>query len=122
MAAASPLLVACLCAAWCKTCDAYREAFGQVARRHADARFVWIDIEEHSDALGEAPDIDNFPTLAILQGEEVRFFGTLTPHAATLDRLVAAAAAGPLPAAVAPPELPATAQALQALARQLPAE
>lgn len=115
MTPAAPLLVACLCAAWCRTCDAYRATFAQVARSHPGARFVWVDIEDHSDALGEMPDIDNFPTLAILQGDDVRFFGPLTPHAATLERLVATA--GTLPAAAS---MPATARALQSLARQLP--
>jgi thiol-disulfide isomerase/thioredoxin len=115
MSPTAPLLVACLCAAWCKTCDAYRDTFAQVARSHPGARFVWVDIEDHSDALGDAPDIDNFPTLAILQDDDIRFFGPLTPHAATLDRLVAAADTLP---PVAPE--PVVAQALQSLAQRLP--
>ncbi|MEY4754223.1 MAG: hypothetical protein RJA44_1898, partial [Pseudomonadota bacterium] len=48
------LLVACLCAGWCTTCDAYAATFSDVARQQPQARFVWIDIEEHSDALGDA--------------------------------------------------------------------
>jgi thioredoxin 1 len=115
MTTTAPLLVACLCAAWCKTCDAYRATFAQVARSHPGARFVWIDIEDHSDALGEVPDIDDFPTLAILLNDDIRFFGPLTPHAATLDRLVAAAGTLPVAASV-----PTTARVLQSLARQLP--
>lgn len=117
MTPTTPLLVACLCAAWCRTCDAYRDTFAQVARSHPGARFVWVDIEDHGDALGEMPDIDNFPTLAILQGDDIRFFGPLTPHAATLERLVAAAGAGAAGASV---PAPATARALQSLARRLP--
>ena len=66
---ASPsLTVACLCAAWCRTCDDYQAAFAEVARAHAQARFVWIDIEEHSDVLGGDLDVENFPTLALLRG------------------------------------------------------
>ena len=68
MAATPPLTVACLCAAWCRTCDDYRSAFTEVARAHASARFVWIDIEEHSDVLGEDLDVENFPTVALLRG------------------------------------------------------
>ena len=89
--------VACLCAAWCTTCQAYAATFAQVARTHPGARFVWIDIEDHSDALGdEALDIENFPTLMLLRGDTPLFFGTVLPHAATLSRLVHAAEDGSL--------------------------
>jgi thiol-disulfide isomerase/thioredoxin len=86
------LLVACLCAAWCRTCDDYRPAFEQVARAHPELRFAWIDIEDESDALGPvALDVENFPTVLVAHGSEVRFFGTLLPHAATLERTLEAA-------------------------------
>jgi thiol-disulfide isomerase/thioredoxin len=116
----APLLVACLCAQWCGTCGAYAGAFAAVAREHPAARLVWIDIETHADALGEAAlDIENFPTVLVLRGAAVVFYGTLLPHAATLARLLQAAEAGALaPGAPCPPEL---ATAVQALGRQLPA-
>jgi thiol-disulfide isomerase/thioredoxin len=86
------LLVACLCAAWCRTCDEYRPAFEQVARRHPELRFAWIDIEDESDALGPvALDVEDFPTVLVARGSEVRFFGALLPHAATLERTLEAA-------------------------------
>lgn len=112
------LTVCCLCAAWCRNCDSYRPVFAAVARRHPDARFVWVDIETHSDRLGDELDVDNFPTVAVLRAQQLRFFGALTPHPATLERLLTAAD-GLAPAAAAPPGL---AQALAALGRELPAE
>jgi thiol-disulfide isomerase/thioredoxin len=117
---AAPLLVACLCAAWCKTCAAYRDVFAQVARSHRDAGFVWIDVEDHGDALGEAADVENFPTIVLVREGAVCFSGPLLPHAATLERLVRAAQAGEVGGAPADGS-PATAAALLALARQLPA-
>ncbi len=88
-----PLLVACLCAAWCRTCDAYRDTL--VATRdalrlgHPDTtpRFVWVDIEDESALVGDL-DIEDFPTLLIARGADVLFFGPVLPHAQTVDRLV----------------------------------
>ena len=89
----TPLLtVACLCAGWCTTCQAYAAPFAQLARALPQTRFVWIDIEAHADALGDAAlDIESFPTVLLLRGAAPAFFGTLLPHAATLERLVRAA-------------------------------
>ena len=120
MAASPPLTVACLCAAWCRTCDDYRAAFTEVARARPQARFVWIDIEEHSDVLGDDLDVENFPTLALLRDGELRFFGTLLPHAATLDRLVAAALSDGGWSAGVPPATQAMAAPLRTLSLHLP--
>ena len=103
------LLVACLCAGWCTTCDAYRPVLAQVAAQHPDARFAWIDIEDDADALGDdALDIETFPTLMVLRGGRVLFHGTVLPHAGTLQRLLdglhagaATAAGSPVPPAMA---------------------
>ena len=85
-------LVACLCAAWCGTCNDYRATFERLAREHADWRFVWVDIEDESDALAPFDlDIENFPTVLVARGNELRFLGTLLPHPATLNRTLAAA-------------------------------
>lgn len=87
-----PMLVACLCAEWCLTCKAYRDTFAAVAVAHPQARFVWVDIEDHADALEsdghEAPDIVNFPTLLVLRGASPLFFGTVLPHANVLERML----------------------------------
>lgn len=85
-------LVACLCAEWCGSCRDYRATFEQVARERPQWRFVWVDIEDESDALAAFDlDIDNFPTVLVAHGGELRFFGTLLPHAATLAQTLDAA-------------------------------
>jgi thiol-disulfide isomerase/thioredoxin len=93
-------LVACLCAAWCQTCDSYHEVFRELAQRFPQWRFVWVDIEDHADALegasGEAPDITDFPTLLLKQGPQLAFFGVLLPHAGVLERLLQQADLGSL--------------------------
>lgn len=89
----APLLVACLCAQWCRTCDAYRDtllavrAALQSAMPDTPLRFMWIDIEDESELVGDL-DIEDFPTLLVAREERVLFFGTVTPHARTLERLV----------------------------------
>ena len=83
--------VACLCAAWCGTCGSYRAAFEALAARHPDKTFVWIDVEDQADVVGDL-DVDNFPTLLVQQGDTVAFFGPMLPDAAVADRLVQAQA------------------------------
>jgi thiol-disulfide isomerase/thioredoxin len=88
-------LVACLCAAWCTTCDAYRPVLAAVAAQQPALRFAWIDIEDDADALGdEALDIATFPTLMVLRGGRPLFHGALLPHAGTLLRLLESLQAG----------------------------
>jgi hypothetical protein len=96
-AADIPLTVACLCAQWCRTCDGYREVFDQVLSALDDARVqgMWVDVEDQADAMG-AIDVENFPTLLMARGDEVLFFGPVTPHAQTLQRLIVAALQGGL--------------------------
>ncbi|MEK8046623.1 thioredoxin family protein [Ideonella margarita] len=96
------LTVACLCAGWCNTCGSYRPLMAQLAMQYPDVRFFWVDIEDHADALeddgGDAPDIDNFPTLLVMQGDKVGFFGTVLPHLGVLERMVTQGVQGRLPA------------------------
>jgi len=80
-------LVACLCAAWCDTCTAYRTAFNQLATQHPDKCFTWIDIEDCAH-LVEDIDIENFPTILIQHQDEVAFLGTMLPDTAQLHRLI----------------------------------
>ena len=85
--ASHELLVACLCAQWCGTCRDYQALFEQLQTEFANAKFVWIDIEDEAD-LVDPVEVDNFPTLLIASPNAVRFFGTLTPHIETLRRLI----------------------------------
>jgi thioredoxin 1 len=85
-------VVACLCAGWCNTCTAYRATFEDLARRHPDKVFVWIDIEDQADVVGEL-DVENFPTLLMQRGDTVAFFGTMLPEAGVAERLLQAQAA-----------------------------
>ena len=118
---ADPLLVACLCAQWCRTCDAYRETLVAVRDTmrigHPDAamRFVWVDIEDESELVGDL-DIEDFPTLLLARGDQVLFFGPVLPHAQTLDRLVRSVldtALSPLSAAALSPDVRALAARLR---------
>ena len=81
------LLVACLCAQWCGTCRDYRPLFDQLQAEFADAKFVWIDIEDEAD-LVDPVEVDDFPTLLVVADGQARFFGTLTPHIDTLRRIL----------------------------------
>lgn len=77
--------VHCLCADWCGTCREYRPGFQALANQFPGVRFVWLDIEERADDMGDL-DVENFPTLLISRGEVVLFFGTMLPHLSHLQR------------------------------------
>jgi thioredoxin 1 len=85
-------IVACLCAGWCGTCASYRVAFEALAGRHPDKVFIWIDIEDQADVVGEL-DVENFPTLLVQRGDTVAFFGAMLPDPAVAERMVQAQAA-----------------------------
>ena len=82
-------VVACLCAAWCGTCNDYQPGFMAWAEQHPDINFTWIDIEDQADVVGDL-DIVNFPTLLIQRGDIVAFFGTVIPDLRQADRLLLA--------------------------------
>jgi thioredoxin 1 len=86
------LVVACLCAAWCGTCASYRAVFEELASRHPDKYFLWVDIEDHADLVGDL-DVENFPTLLIQRHEHVGFFGTMLPDPKVAHRLIESQAA-----------------------------
>ena len=85
--AVQEFLVICLCAEWCGTCRDYRAGFEDLASRFPEVRFLWLDIEEQADDLGDL-DIENFPTLFIQRQELILFFGTMLPHLSHLQRLI----------------------------------
>jgi thioredoxin 1 len=80
-------VVACLCAEWCGSCREYKIAFEALASAHPELDFVWVDIEDQADIVGDI-DVDNFPTLLIQRGEIVTFFGTMLPEIRLAERLL----------------------------------
>ena len=82
-------IIACLCAAWCDVCRQFRPGFDALAAEHPDKRFVWIDIEDQADVVGDL-DVENFPTLLIQHGDTVAFYGTVLPDPRQLHRLLLA--------------------------------
>ncbi|GAA0743084.1 thioredoxin family protein [Ideonella azotifigens] len=107
---ASPPLVLCLCAAWCRTCDAYLPVMQALAAQHPGWRFGWLDVEDHADVLAAggaeaALDIETFPTVLLVWQGQARFLGPLAPQAGVLTRLL-------LQASELPPLVDTAAQAL----------
>lgn len=100
LASPEPLLVACLCAAWCGTCTEYLPKFTALASSLPQHVFTWIDIEEHPELLDDE-DIEDFPTLLIQDARRTLFYGPMLPHIGHLERLLEALAADPAPAQAA---------------------
>jgi thioredoxin 1 len=79
--------VICLCADWCGLCRDYGIVFKELELRYPGNRFVWLDIEDDAELVGDM-EVETFPTLLIADAGGTRFFGPLTPHAQTLSRLL----------------------------------
>jgi thioredoxin 1 len=93
------LLIACLCAQWCGTCNDYRPLFDNLAQKFPKVRVLWIDVEDQS-ALVDPVGVEDFPTILIATRTHPVFFGTVLPHIQTLQRLIEAHSDGdskPLP-------------------------
>ena len=83
--------VVCLCADWCGACKAYRDVFLQTAESlmdaYPDCRFVWIDVEDQADLVGDL-EIETFPTLLVASDDGLNFLGAVTPQPDVLRRMV----------------------------------
>ncbi|MBU6502382.1 MAG: thioredoxin family protein [Burkholderiales bacterium] len=79
--------VICLCAQWCDTCRDYRAVFDALGAAHPGLQFIWVDIEDQADLVGDV-EVETFPTLLIADGPTPRFFGPLTPQPQTLARVI----------------------------------
>lgn len=95
VAAIPTLHVACLCAAWCRTCDEYAPLFEGVLAalraEHPGLRVHWVDIEDEADLVGDY-DVETFPTIVVADDTGgVRFAGPLMPQPETLQRVLRAA-------------------------------
>lgn len=91
-------LVSCLCAEWCGTCREYRPGFETLRERFPDLGFVWVDVEDQSELLGDL-DVENFPTLIIQRADLVLFCGPMLPQLHLLERLIETFLAQDLPEA-----------------------
>ena len=82
-------VVVCLCAAWCDTCEEFKGTFARLADADPQSAYVWIDIEDDSELVGDL-DIENFPTLAVFRGGTPLFYGVTLPQEAVVARTLAA--------------------------------
>ena len=90
----SDVTVYCLCAAWCRTCDAYAAVFQALAARwQTRVRCLWVDIEDQADLVGDV-DVEAFPCLLIADRAQVYFFGPVLPHASVAAQLIDRVLAG----------------------------
>lgn len=115
-----PLVVISLCAAWCHTCAEFREAFERIADERANARFVWLDIEDDHEICGDI-DVDSFPTLAVFRGDVPLHFGVSTPQEAAVARLIDELASRTAFALDVPEEVRALPDALRGAGSDAPA-
>jgi thioredoxin reductase (NADPH) len=105
-----------LCAAWCRICGEFEDAFDRLAREWPEALFLWLDIEDDSAVVGDI-EVENFPTLAIYRDGVPAHFGISLPQEAVVRRVLEALATAERSAApAAPPEVETLLQRVRELA------
>jgi thioredoxin reductase (NADPH) len=109
------LLVACLCATWCKTCTEFRGTFDKLVAANPGMKFQWLDVEDDSALVGDL-DIENFPTLAVFRGEKPLFYGVTMPQEGVVARTLASLTRDDRDAVAVPEEIAALPAALQSKA------
>ena len=80
-------IVVCYCAAWCRTCESYLDAFKDLSEKFPEQVFLWVDIEDDNSLLDDL-DVENFPTILIQEAGENLFFGTMLPYIGHLERMI----------------------------------
>ncbi len=96
------LWVICLCAQWCGICRQMQASLLQEQRFLPMVRWLWVDIEEHANLLGDL-EVETFPTYLIGRRGEVLLYAPgptqpaaiasyVMPYAS--DRVAASAVSG----------------------------
>ena len=80
-------LVACLCAQWCSSCQAWLTDFSTLSKDFPADCFVWVDIEDHSDLVAEI-ELEMLPVLLIQDSESVYFLGPIQPRLEQVARIL----------------------------------
>jgi thioredoxin-like negative regulator of GroEL len=123
MPSATPIHIACLCAARCRLCDDYRAVLESLAdeldRAGVPVHWHWVDIEDEADLVGDL-DVETFPTIVIADGAQVRFAGAVEPQRAILQRLLRVSVTDAVPDARWPAVAPAVTALVIALQRRPP--
>lgn len=63
--------------------------FVEMRREFPSHQFIWIDVEDNADAVGDC-DIETFPTILIADQLNAKFFGPVLPGADSIRRLLLA--------------------------------
>lgn len=95
------LLIVALCAQWCGTCREFRPLLERHVAGRNDCAVRWCDIEDEAELLGDV-DVEDFPTLLIIRGEQVCYFGTSLPLEPVVAQLLRAVRASSAPIATIP--------------------
>lgn len=97
----SSMTVIVCCANWCGVCRDFKAPLQELARRHSEHRFVWIDVEDTQEWDDEI-DIENFPTVLVVGNDSSQYFqGPIEPHIKALGKLLDALQENSKPIALA---------------------
>ncbi|WP_239663487.1 thioredoxin family protein [Citrobacter koseri] len=80
-------LVACFCADWCSSCQAWRDNFSRLAQKSPEDCFVWLDIDKHPDMIADI-DLDILPVMLVQNEEKVYFLGTIKPELSIVEKII----------------------------------
>lgn len=80
-------LIACFCADWCSSCQAWQNSFSRLAQKFPEDCFVWLDIDKHPDMIADI-DLDILPVMLVQNEEKVYFLGTIKPELSIVEKII----------------------------------
>lgn len=105
-------LVIVLCAAWCGTCNGFKEVAQSLGEHFTNTLFIWLDVEDDADVVGDI-DVMNFPSLAVFREGVAVHYGVSLPHQGVVKRLISALLTNPIQEADVPEEVVELPQRIQ---------
>jgi hypothetical protein len=87
------LTVLIVCATWCAVCRDYKS----MVEGNLEITPIWVDVDDF-ETIADEISIEIFPTIVILDGVDVLFFGSIDAKQSTLLGLVSGVSAhSPIP-------------------------
>lgn len=96
--ASAGIWVICLCADWCHICRQMQSTLANERLLPSVVRWLWVDIEEHADLLGDL-EVEIFPTYLIGRLDEVLLYAPGPTQSEAILSYVIPYATGRMPAA-----------------------
>ena len=78
-------LIACFCADWCSSRQAWQNNFSRLAQKFPEDCFVQLDIDKYPDMIVDT-DLDILPVMLVQNEDKVYFLGTIKSELSIVEK------------------------------------